>query len=491
MQPNVFYTEKLNPAKVMSDRRHDWLIGHTALTTFIYAVVDALAVIASAFLAGYITNESFNISLGTRAAILIAVLVTWIVFNAARMYVSWRGRSYVDQVRAVIISWLSVSFILSMMAYLVWPEILSDRSWVLAWATFGLLMIVTIRVLTMATLRAYRQKGHNHKRIVIVGGGNWGQHVISRINTAEWLGLDIVGVIDEDAETAANTDGVVHRGGLSKLLDVVTEHNVDEVWICLPIGSRRTACSDQIGDVMRMLNTSTVTQRLLPEIEEMRILDRPVTEIVGLPVVNLTSSPIQGAPRFGKAIFDRLLAAIIILLISPILIAIAIAIKLDSRGPILFHQKRHGSDGKPFTMFKFRTMRTHAEQPGEVTQACRNDDRVTRIGNFLRRNSLDELPQFFNVILGDMSVVGPRPHAIEHNEFYKTQIDSYMQRHRVKPGITGWAQINGFRGATESIEKMRQRVNHDLYYIERWSFWLDIKIILRTIVHGFRHDNAY
>ncbi|MEM9403010.1 MAG: undecaprenyl-phosphate glucose phosphotransferase [Pseudomonadota bacterium] len=491
MQPNVFYTAKLNPAKVMSDSRHDWLIGHSTLTTFVYAVVDALAVIVSALLAGYFINASFNVPLETRAAILVAVLVTWIVFNAAGMYVSWRGRSYVDQVRALTISWISVALLLAVIAYLVWPGILSDRSWVITWASLGMLLIVSVRLAAMATLRAYRQQGHNHKRIVIVGGGNWGQHVISRISAAEWLGLDIVGVIDDNPEHIMPIDGVVHRGGLENLIDVIAEHDVSEVWICLPLGSRRTAGSDKIGEVMRMLNDSTVTQRLLPEIEEMRILDRPVTEIVGLPVVNLNTSPIQGASRFGKAILDRLLSALILLVISPILIAIAVAIKLDSRGPIFFMQQRHGSNGKPFMMFKFRTMRQHAERPGEVTQACRDDNRVTRIGNFLRRNSLDELPQFLNVILGDMSIVGPRPHAIEHNEFYRTQIDSYMQRHRVKPGITGWAQINGFRGATEDIEKMRQRVNHDLYYIERWSFWMDVKIILRTVVHGFRHDNAY
>ena len=182
---------------------------------------------------------------------------------------------------------------------------------------------------------------------------------------------------------------------------------------------------------------------------------------------------------------------VILLVISPLMMIIALAIKVDSKGPVFFTQLRHGSDGKPFKMFKFRTMKQHNELDGTITQATIADLRITWLGALLRRNSLDELPQFVNVLMGNMSIVGPRPHAVEHNQYYRTQIDSYMQRHRVKPGITGWAQINGFRGATEDIEKMRQRVNYDLYYIEHWALWLDLKIIFRTFIHGFRGENAY
>ena len=242
---------------------------------------------------------------------------------------------------------------------------------------------------------------------------------------------------------------------------------------------------------MRILNDSTVTQRLLPEIEEMRLLDRPVTEIIGLPVVNLNTSPLHGVGRIAKRAVDFTLALVILLIISPLLMIIALAIKGGSKGPVFFTQLRNGSDGMPFEMLKFRSMKQHNELDGTVTQATIGDSRVTRVGAFLRRNSLDELPQFVNVLTGSMSIVGPRPHAVEHNQYYRTQIESYMQRHRVKPGITGWAQINGFRGATEDIEKMRQRVNYDLYYIEHWSLWLDLKIICRTFIHGFTGENAY
>ncbi|HIE54086.1 MAG TPA: exopolysaccharide biosynthesis polyprenyl glycosylphosphotransferase, partial [Chromatiaceae bacterium] len=170
---------------------------------------------------------------------------------------------------------------------------------------------------------------------------------------------------------------------------------------------------------------------------------------------------------------------------------IAMGVKLSSPGPVLFKQKRHGWDGKPIRIYKFRTMKVHEEKEGQVTQAKRGDPRITPFGAFLRRTSLDELPQFFNVLQGRMSIVGPRPHAIEHNELYKDQVDAYMQRHRVKPGITGWAQVNGWRGETNTLEKMEKRVEYDLYYIENWSLWFDLKIIFLTLFRGFVHKNAY
>ena len=199
----------------------------------------------------------------------------------------------------------------------------------------------------------------------------------------------------------------------------------------------------------------------------------------------------EGVNRFIKAAEDRILATLILVAISPLMLFIALGVKLSSPGPVLFKQKRHGWDGKPIKVYKFRTMRVHEEEEGKITQARRSDPRVTPFGAFLRRTSLDELPQFFNVLQGRMSIVGPRPHAVEHNEFYKEQVEAYMQRHRVKPGITGWAQINGWRGETDTLEKMRKRVEYDLYYIENWSLWFDLKIIFLTLFKGFVNKNAY
>jgi putative colanic acid biosynthesis UDP-glucose lipid carrier transferase len=199
----------------------------------------------------------------------------------------------------------------------------------------------------------------------------------------------------------------------------------------------------------------------------------------------------EGFNRYIKAFEDRVLAFFILILISPLLAVIAIGVKLTSPGPVLFKQLRHGWDGKPIKVYKFRTMVLHAEENGRVTQARKNDDRITPFGAFLRRTSLDELPQFFNVLQGRMSIVGPRPHAIAHNDEYKDQIDEYMLRHKVKPGITGWAQVNGWRGETDTLEKMQKRIEYDLYYIDHWSLWFDIKIIVLTLFKGFVGNNAY
>jgi Undecaprenyl-phosphate glucose phosphotransferase len=223
----------------------------------------------------------------------------------------------------------------------------------------------------------------------------------------------------------------------------------------------------------------------------LHLLNQSLTEVAGFPVVELANPSEDGVNGLLKLIEDRLLSALILLLISPLLLAIAVGVKLSSSGPVLFRQKRLGLNGEEITVLKFRSMRVHAEATGKVTQATKNDARVTPFGAFLRRTSLDELPQFFNVLCGEMSIVGPRPHALAHNEQYKELIERYMLRHLMKPGITGWAQVNGFRGETDTLEKMEKRVEYDLYYIENWSLWFDLRIIALTIVRGFRDGNAY
>jgi putative colanic acid biosynthesis UDP-glucose lipid carrier transferase len=222
----------------------------------------------------------------------------------------------------------------------------------------------------------------------------------------------------------------------------------------------------------------------------MSLLNSGQTSVLGLPALDISVSPMVGFNVIVKWFEDKCLSVAIILLISPVLLIIAAAIKLTSKGPVIFKQKRHGWNGKIITIFKFRTMYYSTESDG-VKQATIADTRVTPLGAFLRRTSLDELPQFFNVLFGDMSIVGPRPHAVEHNQEYMQRIDSYMLRHKVKPGVTGWAQVNGLRGETDTVDKMIARVDHDLYYIENWSLWFDLSIIAKTIVTGFINKNAY
>jgi Undecaprenyl-phosphate glucose phosphotransferase len=226
-------------------------------------------------------------------------------------------------------------------------------------------------------------------------------------------------------------------------------------------------------------------------VRALALFEGSVTSVLDQPTINLAASPLPPNAMVKKDLFDRLFALCALVAISPILLACAIAVKLTSRGPVFFKQRRKGADGRVFTIYKFRTMRLHQVKHGVLEQAKRDDPRITRVGAFLRRTSLDELPQFFNVLCGDMSVVGPRPHALEHDDLYQNVVTGYIHRYRIKPGITGWAQINGFRGETDRLEKMEGRVEHDLYYLRNWSFALDVRIILATIFKGIAHQNAY
>jgi putative colanic acid biosynthesis UDP-glucose lipid carrier transferase len=272
----------------------------------------------------------------------------------------------------------------------------------------------------------------------------------------------------------------------SYLRRFVDEKHIDEVWIAAPLRSER-----RIRSILHTLRDSMVSLRFVPAMFGAHVLRQKVNIVAGLPVMDLFPSPMVGINRILKAIEDRVLALVMLVLTAPLLMLVAIGVKLSSPGPIIFRQQRHGWDGQPFTLYKFRTMVVHSETDDCVTQASRNDPRVTRFGAFLRRTSLDELPQLINVLQGDMSLVGPRPHAVSHNEYYKNLIEPYRGRARVKPGITGWAQVNGFRGATNALEKMVKRVEYDIYYIENWSLWFDLKIMLLTLVKGFYHENAY
>jgi putative colanic acid biosynthesis UDP-glucose lipid carrier transferase len=272
---------------------------------------------------------------------------------------------------------------------------------------------------------------------------------------------------------------------------ILAEGDVDEVWICMPLHVRERQGIDHVQKVRDLLRDDMVNQRIVPDIAELRIFEKPMTEIAGIPFINLTTSPHQGINRITKLAEDYVLGSLILVFAAPLMVVIAALIKLTSPGPVFFTQLRHGWDGKPFPVLKFRTMFAHSVNEGEVAQARRKDERITPLGRLLRSTSLDELPQFFNVLKGDMSIVGPRPHAMEHNEMYKDVIDSFMQRHRVKPGITGWAQVNGWRGGTDTVDQMRGRIELDLYYIEHWSLTFDIKILFLTLIRGFLHKNAY
>jgi putative colanic acid biosynthesis UDP-glucose lipid carrier transferase len=460
---------------------------YASLLSYLARFVDVLCVIGGAWLA-YVWQFG-NVGLTSRyqTLILLGVLTTLFVFSASRIYQSWRGKSWLHQAQVVTLAWAGVVVLLIIFAFMAKTSSTFSRQWVAMWVLLSWALLLFFRFSLTHILRAMRKRGWNYKRIVIIGAGHLGQSVARNIQEADWAGMEIVGFLDDD-ESIHNhwVQGIPVLGGAGKTNLVIQQKRVDEVWLALPL-----RVEDRVKEILYDLRHSTVNIRFVPDIFGFRLLNHAVTDVAGMAVLDLSASPMVGINRLVKAIEDRVLALFILLLVSPLMAMLAIGVKLSSPGPVLFKQKRHGWDGKVISIYKFRTMVVHCENDGTVTQAKKCDYRVTKFGAFLRRTSLDELPQFVNVLQGKMSIVGPRPHAIAHNEQYKDQIEAYMLRHKVKPGITGWAQVNGLRGETDTLDKMRKRVEYDLYYIEHWSLWFDLAIIFRTLFTGFTDKNAY
>lgn len=468
--------------------KHGVIQAYADIWSALMRALDPLLVVLTAWLSYFIYHHRWLPVDGDHfwLIILTAALVV-ILFPYFQIYHSRRGETIGAELQAVLSAWITVLIIVLFLGVVTKTTERFSRLWFTCWAVAALGSMLAARLALRYGLRQLRLHGRNQRRIVIVGAGELGHTVAGRLLDNPWTGLKVLGFFDDEpADPSSYPPEHPLLGNFDQLADYVHHQYVDQVWLAIP-WSRL----ELIDRVLYHLRYSTADIRLVPDLFSYRLLNTSISEVAGLPVFNLSTSPIHGVNRLVKGLEDRLLAGIILVLISPLLLAITLGVKLSSPGPIIFRQQRHGYDGREVEIWKFRTMKVHEEQAGDVTQATHNDPRVTSFGSFLRKTSLDELPQFINVLQGQMSIVGPRPHAIVHNEYYKRQIDHYVLRHKVKPGITGWAQVNGFRGETETLEKMQKRVEYDLYYIEHWSLWFDIKIILMTLVKGFRHKNAY
>jgi Undecaprenyl-phosphate glucose phosphotransferase len=363
-----------------------------------------------------------------------------------------------------------------------------SRLWFSYWTAMTGGLLISYRLITHAVLASARVAGMNLHQVAIVGSGSQCDAIIRRIHSAPTTGFRAAAVLNTSPDTSASTHSRVPVfSEVDALADYVRSNDVHEIWLMLSLAEEPL-----ISALVNAFRNDLVNIRFMPDVRSIALFEGSgLIEVLGVPAINLVASPLSASSMLKKEIFDRLFALVALAALAPVLLGIAIAVKLSSRGPVFFKQKRKGADGRVFTIYKFRSMRLHTEEKGMLRQATRNDPRVTRVGAFLRRTSLDELPQFFNVLLGDMSVVGPRPHALEHDDLYQKVVAGYINRYRIKPGITGWAQINGFRGETDRLEKMERRVEHDLYYLGHWSFALDMRIIGATIVAGLGHRNAY
>lgn len=420
------------------------------------------------------------------AFVPFAAALSLVVFPALGVYESWRGRSEKALAGRLALGWLAVQVCAMAMMFSLHRVDLVSRLWFAYWTGISGAAMMAGRFATHVLLGRVRNAGWNLQKVAVVAAcGEHYDEVIRKTARTPEAGFRVKALYCPQPATriAAAVPVFEKHAAFARY---VREQQIGEVWLALPLTEERT--------ILRLVNefrNELINIRFMPDVRTLTIFDGSMMDLLGLPTINLAALPMPPDATLTKELFDRLCALGALIAMSPILLACAIAVKLSSRGPVLFKQRRKGAAGKVFTIYKFRSMRLHAQTQGVLEQAKRGDPRITAVGRFLRRTSLDELPQFFNVLRGDMSVVGPRPHALEHDDLYQNIVSGYIHRYRIKPGITGWAQINGFRGETDRLEKMEGRVAHDLYYLRNWSFGLDVKIILATIFKGLRHSNAY
>ncbi|MDP9156617.1 MAG: undecaprenyl-phosphate glucose phosphotransferase [Pseudomonadota bacterium] len=446
---------------------------------------DVSMIVGGALIASQIRFDDVSQRSFYLAFVAFAAAFSLAVFPAFGVYESWRGRSKGALAGQVALSWLIVQACAMALMFSLHRIDFVSRLWFVYWTGISGAAMIAGRMVTHTVLGRVRNAGLNLSQVAIAGIGDHCDAIVRKIDTAPAAGFRATAAFNVQAGTKMNTRVPVFDDHAA-FASYVRTQNVAEVWLALPLTEERT-----ILKLVDEFRDDLINIRFMPDVRTLSLFEGSVTSLLGVPTINLAASPLPPNALMQKEVFDRIFAAGALLAVSPIMIACAIAVKLSSRGPVFFKQRRKGADGQVFNIYKFRSMRQHMQKAGVVEQATRGDPRITRVGAFLRRTSLDELPQFINVLRGEMSVVGPRPHALEHDDLYQKVVSGYIHRYRIKPGITGWAQVNGFRGETDRIEKMEGRVAHDLYYLGNWSFGLDMKIIAATVFKGFRHSNAY
>ncbi|MFO0599182.1 MAG: undecaprenyl-phosphate glucose phosphotransferase [Myxococcaceae bacterium] len=410
----------------------------------------------------------------------LSLVIFPVIFRGSNLYTTNRGRSHIQEVFEVFKATALSTLVLVGVSYFIRERY--SRLTIVLFAGSAFVLLSLVRLSFRAIFNELRRRGVNVKTILVVGAGQLGQRVVETIEQHRELGFKVTGLLTRKPEKVgtlvSHVPVVGLFGDLSRALD---EHQPDQVILALPLEEQ-----PQLRELMEVLALRTVDVKVVPDLFNYVTLRGGLEEFGGLPIISLQGAPLEGWNRIAKRVFDLLLSALALLFLSPVMLIVAVLVKLTSRGPVLYAQERMGIDGQLFHMYKFRTMKVDAERAG-AQFATADDPRRTPIGTFLRRFSFDELPQFWNVLTGDMSLVGPRPERPVFIEEFKKQIPRYHLRHMVKSGITGWAQVNGLRGNTS----IKDRIDYDLYYIENWSMLFDLKILVRTALGGFLSKNAY
>ena len=448
-------------------------------------LLDPVVILGSLMLSVGVYDDHFNglyLILG-----VVAFLISAQVFDEFDLIGSanLRQARVLSHSRNLLVAWSIVVGVLMFLGYASGLGSAFPEDVMTTWVVMTPVLLFFAHMAARAQLRHLYRKGKT-RRAVLVGVGELGQRLARHIQEAPHLMITLEGCFDDRSRDRLSLPaGKTCLGKMADVAEYVKQNSIDLVYVALPLVNQ-----PRIVNMIEALRDSTASLYFVPDVFIFDLVQARIDDVNGMPVIAIFESPLTGINAVQKRLFDIVVGSLILALISPLLLVIALAVKLTSPGPIIFKQRRYGMDGEQILVYKFRSM-TVCEDGAHVAQATKNDQRVTPLGAFLRRTSLDELPQFINVLQGRMSIVGPRPHAIAHNEMYRKLITGYMWRHKVKPGITGWAQVNGYRGETDSLDKMEGRVLYDIDYLKNWSLGLDFAIILRTIKLVLKDSQAY
>ncbi|MDO8413485.1 MAG: undecaprenyl-phosphate glucose phosphotransferase [Gallionellaceae bacterium] len=415
---------------------------------------------------------------------IITFFISSYIFEQTNIYRTWRNGKLLAYIRDTLVGWGIIVAILLFIGHATKLAYQYSEQVILTWFIVTPLALIASH-LAVRKIASSLRKGGEARSVVIVGANDTGLKLAERILEYPYLLMEVNGYFDDRDQSRSHTGNIPLLGEVSDVAVYVREHNIQMIFISLPM-----AAQPRIRKLLDDLHDTTASIYFLPDVYIFDLMQARFDNVGGIPVVAICETPFYGVDSVVKNISDFVLAFLILVLLLPLLLCIALAVKLTSPGPAVFKQRRYGLNGEEIIVYKFRSMGV-CEDGSNIVQAQKNDQRLTRLGAFLRRTSLDELPQFINVLQGRMSIVGPRPHAVAHNELYRKLIRGYMLRHKVKPGITGWAQVNRLRGETQDLEKMQQRIEADLHYLQNWSIWLDLWIIMRTVWVVLRRDNAY
>ncbi|RDE08962.1 undecaprenyl-phosphate glucose phosphotransferase [Pelagibacterium lacus] len=423
--------------------------------------------------------------------ILGMVLAANIAFNIARTHRIASYRTQFAQIWRVLAGWSGVFATALVVLFVLKAGESISRVWLVSWFLSGSIMLIVLRTGLRALIMRWSAEGKLKRRTVIVGGGPDAEALIDTISRGASSDIELIGLFDDrdGARSPEQIGGLYKLGRVADLVEFARRARIDLVIVSMPLSAEA-----RVLEMLRQLWVLPVDIRLSAHMSKLRFTDKTYSYVGDLPVFDIADRPISDWNLVFKWVFDRTVALAAIVLLSPVMLATAIAIKATSKGPILFRQQRHGFNNELIDVYKFRSMYTDMSDAKASRLVTRDDPRVTPVGRVIRKTSIDELPQLFNVLKGELSIVGPRPHALQAkaaNRLYHEAVDGYFARHKVKPGITGWAQINGWRGETDTVEKLMARVDHDLYYIENWSILFDLYIVVMTPVSLFNSENAY